>query len=173
MLIAFKERGRVDAGRPLAAALARAVAAATAAVAAVRGSPPRPILLVPVPSSRAAVSRRGFDHAARLASGAAHELRRRGLAVEVAHVLRPVRPVADQAGMGARERAANISGAFGVRGLPRSLRAMHSRPDVIVVDDIVTTGASLAEAARALRGCGVDVAGAAVVAATPGRASDS
>jgi predicted amidophosphoribosyltransferase len=130
-------------------------------------------VLVPVPSSASAVRRRGFDHAVRLASGAARELRRRGLAVEVAPVLQAVRPVADQAGMGARERAANISGAFGIRALPRGMRQGDGRrPVVLIVDDIVTTGATLAEAARALRGCGVDVAGAAVVAATPGRPPD-
>jgi predicted amidophosphoribosyltransferase len=177
MLLAYKERGRFDAARPLAAALAHATAAA------VRPAPPRPVLLVPVPSSRSAVRRRGLDHVARLAAGAAGELRRAGLAAEVAPMLQQVRPVADQAGMGARERAVNIAGAFGVRAVPRSLLRARGRagvlpavivptvivPTVIVVDDIVTTGATLAEAVRALRGSGVDVAGAAVVAATPAR----
>jgi predicted amidophosphoribosyltransferase len=179
VLLAFKERGRLDAARPLAAALARAVAAAQLGRPAPPGSVPpgsvplgssRPLLLVPVPSGASAVRRRGFDHAARLAAGAARELRRReGRVAEVAPMLRLVRSVADQAGMGAQARAANIAGAFGVRGVPRSLQRVGGTPDVIVVDDIVTTGSSLAEAVRALRVCGIDVAGMAVVAATPAR----
>jgi predicted amidophosphoribosyltransferase len=162
MLLAFKERGRVDAARPLAAALGRAVLAA-------RDSPEQPLLLVPVPSARSAVRRRGFDHGVRLACGAARELRRRGCAADAAPMLRLMRPVADQAGMGAGGRAANVAGAFGVRGIGRPLRRAANPPEVVLVDDIVTTGASLAEAARALSECGVEALAAAVVAATPRR----
>jgi ComF family protein len=162
MLLAFKERGRLDAARPLAAALARAVLDA-------RDRPERPLLLVPVPSARSAVRRRGFDHGVRLARGAARLLRRRGCVAEAAPMLRLVHPIADQAGMGAAERAANVAGAFGVRWVVGPLRRAADPPEVVLVDDIVTTGASLAEAARALSECGVEAVGAAVVAATPRR----
>jgi predicted amidophosphoribosyltransferase len=74
------------------------------------------------------------------------------------------RRVADQAGLSAADRAANLSGALQARFDLRGLR-------VIVVDDVVTTGATLAEAARALRAAGAEVTAAAVIAATARRPS--
>jgi predicted amidophosphoribosyltransferase len=87
----------------------------------------------------------------------------RDLGVEARRLLAPARAVADQAGLTTRERAANLAGALratGVAGLP-----------VVVVDDVMTTGATLVEAARALAAGGHPVAGAAVVAATRRRAA--
>jgi len=72
-----------------------------------------------------------------------------------------VRDVADQAGLDAGQRARNLAGALRVRAWRGP-----APPVVVVVDDLVTTGASLAEAARALCAGGLPVLGAAVVAAT-------
>jgi predicted amidophosphoribosyltransferase len=148
-LLAHKERGRLGLTRPLGAALATALL--------LLDLPPR-VVLVPAPSSRAAVRQRGHDHARRLASAAA----RRATGARAAPLLVPARRVADQAGLDAGARAANLSGALRAR---RSLSGLR----VVVVDDVVTTGATLAEAARALRDAGADVVGAAVVAATTRR----
>ena len=76
----------------------------------------------------------------------------------------------DSAGLGALERQANLAGRFRVR-LPRAGLPAGSR--LILVDDVVTSGATLTEAARALRaggapGADTPVLGA-VVAATPRR----
>ena len=97
---------------------------------------------------------RGHDHALRLARAAAAAGGGRAAALLV-----PARAVADQGGLGAQERAANLAGALRVR------RPLHGLP-VVVVDDVVTTGATLVEAARALREGGAAVRGCAVLAAT-------
>ena len=143
LLLAHKERGRLALAAPLGQALAGA--------AAVHG---RGALLVPVPSSSAAVRARGHDHARRLAATAA-----RRLGARVLPVLVHARGVEDQSGLDAAARAANLAGALQAR---RPLDGLV----VVVVDDVVTTGATLAEAARALTAAGATVRGAAVVAAT-------
>ncbi|WP_406450733.1 ComF family protein [Streptomyces sp. NBC_00876] len=165
VLLAHKERGVLG----LAGALGKALAGAVRAGA---GQPPdgRPLLLVPVPSARRVVAARGHDPARRIARAAAAELRRAGTPAGVVAVLRQRRPVADQSGLGARERQANLAGALAVvAGGERLLAAGR----VVLVDDLLTTGASLAEAARAIGAAGGrEIAGsqgcaAAVVAASP------
>ncbi|MFD0151519.1 ComF family protein [Streptomyces sp. NPDC055721] len=146
LLLAHKERGALALAGPLGGALADAVTAA-AGPATGPGSPP--LLLVPVPSSRSSVRARGHDPTRRIALAAAARLRRGGRAARVVPVLRQRRYVADQAGLGARGRLANLSGALEVvAGGARLLEAGR----VVLVDDLMTTGASLAEAARALGG---------------------
>jgi predicted amidophosphoribosyltransferase len=178
LLLAYKERGRVDLARPLGAALARVIVRAAAADgwpgpggAGVPGSTTgsRPALaLVPVPSTSTARRRRGFDHVALLCSAAAAVLRRRGHRVRVAPMLRPVRRLADQSGLGAAARAANLAGAFVLAHphLPARLLGAPGGVRVVVVDDVLTTGATVGEAVRALRAGSVRPAAAAVVAAT-------
>jgi predicted amidophosphoribosyltransferase len=148
LLLAHKERGRTGLAAPLGAALA----------AAVRCLDAGPAVLVPVPSAPAAVRTRGHDHAWRLARAAA---RRLADGSSAARVLVPARRVADQAGLSHAARAANLDGALTARA-GQSLR-------VVVVDDVVTTGATLVEAARALGAAGHVVLGAAVVGATERR----
>ncbi|MGK5628594.1 ComF family protein [Streptomyces sp. URMC 123] len=157
VLLAHKERGALALAEPLGAALAGAVGATHGLG---QGPPP---LIVPVPSARRAVAARGHDPVPRMARAAASRLRRSGYGVRVAAVLRQRRPVADQAGLTARQRAANLRGALEVTGGGRRL---VSAAPVVLVDDLMTTGASLAEAARAVAAAGGRVAGAAVVAAT-------
>ncbi|MET8979255.1 ComF family protein [Streptomyces sp. NPDC004539] len=118
------------------------------------------VLLVPVPSGRGAVRARGHDPVRRVALAAAGVLRRRGAEVRVASVLRQRSGVLDQAGLGYRERWENLDGALRVSGA--GARLLRGRA-VVLVDDVVTTGASLAEAARvigeACEGGGEEVSG--------------
>ncbi|WP_329564614.1 ComF family protein [Kitasatospora sp. NBC_01266] len=174
LLIAHKERGALRLVGPLGAVLAEAVHAALAAdqaVPTVQTGPAgraagRPVLLVPVPSARHAVRARGHDATRRLARAAARRLSRAGLPCRVAPVLRQHHRVADQAGLGAEQRQANLHQALSVPPLVR--QALNGR-QLILVDDLVTTGASLGEAARALRAAGAPPLAAATVAATARR----
>ena len=195
-LLAHKERGVLRLAQPLGDALAEAVKAAlggggregrgegdphpsradtdmdTDSGAALPAPPPQlsplppplPLLLVPVPSARRATAARGHDPARRIALRAARGLRRVGVGARVLPVLRQRRAVVDQAGLSAADRMANLAGALGV--VAGSGRLLSAGP-VVVVDDVMTTGASLAEAVRAVRAAGGRVCGAGVVAAAP------
>ncbi|WP_093866516.1 ComF family protein [Streptomyces sp. KS_5] len=174
-LLAHKERGALALAAPLGTALAGAVRAglrearANADGGGVSGRAVRsgggqtwalgpgrstggvgaPVLLVPVPSARGAVRARGHDPARRIALAAASELRRAGTPARVLAVLRQGRAVADQSGLNSRQRLDNLAGALTVA--PGGGRLLVGGGPVVLVDDLMTTGASLTEAARALR----------------------
>jgi len=146
VILALKEQGRTDAAAALAPALASAVAAArrAAALSAIDA------VIVPMPSSRAALGRRGYDPL-RLV------LRRAGIRSQ--RLLLPARRTGAQKRLGVADRAENVRGAFvAVRPLGGSR--------VLLVDDVMTTGATLVEAARAVRAAGGEVVGAATLAFT-------
>lgn len=163
-VLAHKEHGRLGLARPLGDALAISAAAVLEDGCPRCGE--RALCLVPVPSARRTVRSRGHDPLVRAARRAAAVLRRVGHDCAVVPALRQVRAVADQAGLGAAARRANLASALGVRSAGR--RLLDGRC-ILMVDDVVTTGATLREAARALRSEGHAPCGAAVVAATPRR----
>jgi predicted amidophosphoribosyltransferase len=162
-VVAFKERGRAELARPLGTALALAVAAVLSGAGELAG-PAVPLLLVPVPSSAAALRSRGRDHVRELAARAVAELRAAGVPAAEARLLRRAGRVRDSAGLSAAERRANLAGTFHLAAAPPPGAV------VVLVDDVVTSGATLTAAAGVLapepRAEALPVL-AAVVAATP------
>ena len=165
ILGAHKEGGRLGLARPLGEALARAVCGG---LGGVRGPASR-VVLVPVPSRPGSARTRGHDPLLRTARRAATRLSRAGVPTQVVPALAHRRAVVDQAGLDHRERRVNLAGALGLR---RSAAPLLRGAVVVVVDDVMTTGATLAEATRALASGGVAVEAAAVVAATRRRSPD-
>ena len=192
-VVAHKEYGRRALARPLGGLLAAAVDLAVGLATADLGwpdtgplpAPPGavPVLLVPVPTSRRARHRRRDDPLRRIARCAAARLREQGVPARVVAGLRVRGTPADQAGLSRAERVANLAGRFAVRhgaraalGAPGAGAAAQSTggagaPLVVVVDDVLTTGATVREAVRALAAAGIGVAAVATVARAgdPGR----
>jgi predicted amidophosphoribosyltransferase len=162
VLRTIKEDGRTG----LAAALAPALAAALDRAGAAG------CVLVPMPTSRSAYRRRGFRVPDLLLRRAGRPRRR---------LLRLARRTDDQRGLDRDARRRNVTGSLIARIPPAGVPGAGARRGgsgaagpaaglrVVVVDDVVTTGASLAEAVRALRVAGVEVVAAVTVAATPRR----
>ena len=166
LLTAYKDADRRDLAGVLAPLLAAAIRAAMEAPRLPEAQPdgPRPsVHLVPVPASGRSRRRRGDRPLESLVVGAAELLPG---PVRVIRVLRPVRATRDQAGLDAEARRVNLAGAMALAPGAVDLLSGHR---VVLVDDIVTTGATLVEGARALGAAGVSVR-AAVIAATPRRA---
>lgn len=134
------------AGRLLAQAMAGALAHA-----------PRPDALVPVPLHRARLRQRGYNQAQELAVPLGRLL---GIPV-LPRLLRRVRDTAPQSRLDADARAANLRDAFEVPPL------RSPPPRVALVDDVMTTGATLHAAADALHDAGADRVDAWVCARAP------
>lgn len=158
-LLSFKSHGQHQLKSVLAKGLGGAVAAAADGMDGV--------CLVPVPSSAGAFVKRGFSPVHLLLGSLGHGSVLAG--TPVLDVLRKSRcPALDhlpggQKGLGRGARAKRVRGSMRVPG--RKLRSVSGRRCVIV-DDVLTTGATLSEAARALHLAGAYVAGAVVLAAT-------
>jgi predicted amidophosphoribosyltransferase len=144
VVLAFKEDGRVSLARSLAPAFAAALAAG-----------PRDVEVLPVPGSMGAMRRRGFDPVIELARAArcrpALELR--------------IRSTRKQKTLGIEERAENRVGAISAR---RSLAGRR----FVLIDDVVTSGATVREAVRAVHAAGGEVVWVAAVAFTPRYSAD-
>jgi ComF family protein len=122
--------------------------------------PPAPDILLPVPLARQRLSERGYNQSWELVRRLAL---RRGLRCEDSLVLR-VRDTPHQTDLPASRRSANMRGAFAVEPLRR--RELQGRR-IAIIDDVMTTGATLQELARVLKKAGVVQVQAWVLARTP------
>jgi ComF family protein len=142
----FKYRADFAAGSLLTALLAARVA---------RELPAGADVVVPVPLHRCRLAGRGFNQAALLARGLSRAL---GARAEVG-VLRRTRATRSLAGLRPAERSREVSGAFRI-GVPGRVAGRR----VLVVDDVLTTGATAEGCCRALKGAGASWTGVAVAA---------
>lgn len=113
----------------------------------------RPDLVLDVPLHSARQRERGYNQAALLADSLALRLG----APRLSGALRRVRATKPQSGLSARARRSNLEGAFGVTR-PATLRDR----EVLVVDDVLTTGSTLEACLAALRDCGARATGVAL-----------
>ncbi|MDH6677698.1 putative amidophosphoribosyltransferase [Rhodococcus sp. LBL1] len=162
-VIAAKERGRRDLATPIGLALAGAV------VTLRRWgelAPPgtAPLFLVPAATRARAARSRGGDPVLRSARVAA---RRLGDDCQVCPVLSMRRGVRDSVGLSAAQRQENLAGRIRVSAPAGrdAFPAGRTGAEVVLIDDVVTTGATAAESVRALGAVGVRVAAVLVVAA--------
>jgi len=165
MILGHKEHRLLALARPLGGLLALAVAAAVDDL--VPDGLTARLLLVPVPSRPGTVRQRGHEPTGNLVRAAAACLTALGRPSACADLLRTRPGLADQAGLDAAARALNLAGAFrthapGLRRLARRGAPVHA----IVCDDVLTTGATAAEAQRVLRAVGLPPLAAVAVAAT-------
>jgi ComF family protein len=99
-----------------------------------------PLLVIPIPSSRAKFQARGYDSISRLCTEMIHQKKEMQVCQGALYLGREVR---DQVGLDARQRQANLAGAF--------TASQRISGTVAVIDDVTTTGATLTNAAKALR----------------------
>jgi predicted amidophosphoribosyltransferase len=149
-IVAVKEHGRTDLIAPLAVALHAGIERLFT-----WGVVGTPLTVVPAPTRRSSARRRGGDPVTRVARMATAGLRD----VDVVQALRMRALVRDSVGLSSADRQRNIAGRVKVtKPLDASAAA------VLVVDDIVTTGATASESVRVLQMTGVQVVGVLAIA---------
>lgn len=151
----FKEQGRTSVAKPLSRPLREAMKAIYGQVRE-RGVAGEILWVVP-PSSRANFRKRGYSPITLLATAAG---------VKPKKLLTVKRKRADQSELGRVGRLNNMKGVY--RAKPGA-----AGTKIILIDDVITTGATLLECARALRAGGAEVLGAAVLAYTPKNFQDT
>ncbi|HEY6308062.1 MAG TPA: ComF family protein [Candidatus Angelobacter sp.] len=149
LLHVFKYQ-QVRAAAPLLGGfLSRAVAAAGIAV---------PLLLIPVPLATAKQRARGFNQAEGIARAFARLRPVAGIQLDTGSLVR-VRETVSQTGLTRHQRQANLRGAFAVTR-PERVRGKR----ILLVDDVMTTGATAGECARVLLRAGASAVFVATVA---------
>ncbi|MBM9468217.1 ComF family protein [Nakamurella leprariae] len=155
-VLAAKERNRRDLAAPLGRALAEAVRHLLAVAVVPNGAAGDPagdaagdsggLWLVPAPGRAVAARRRGGDPVTAMTRVTARRLAATGRPCGVARCLVTAAGAADSVGLGAADRLANLTGRVRVRAAGRP----PPGETVVVIDDVLTTGATVLAAQRAM-----------------------
>jgi ComF family protein len=153
--------------RPAATVLGRMLADAISGCEAGFGA--APVVVVPVPLHRSKRRQRGFNHAELIARAALKVRSAEGSTVHrtvggmvlCADALERKRETQSQIGLTSHQRRKNVRGAFAIR----RAQEVNGR-EVLLVDDVYTTGATVSECARVLRRAGATKVWVATVART-------
>lgn len=157
-ILAYKERGRRELAEPLGVAVAKALPWVPEA----RRDPGGVWWLVPAPSRRRTSRLRGGEHMTNLARWCATELAGAGHGVAVAPMLELARSATDSVGLDPAARAANLTGRVRIRS-----RASPPRgTPVVLLDDVITTGATAAACHEVLKAAGLEVTAAIALTST-------
>jgi len=165
-LLAYKERGRRSLAEPLGQRLALALLALPGRLGSLTDRDGC-WWLVPVPSRRSAAARRGGQHVQALAACAAAVLAAGGQPAAVAPALRMAPGVRDSVGLAAVARRQNVAG----RVLLHGAGIPPPRVPVVLVDDVLTTGATAAECTVVLERARVQVHAIVALAAAGGHSA--
>ena len=122
------------------------------------------ITITTIPSSPAAIRRRGRDHISELAKQVVKLLATENISATYIPILYLAKNIKDQSGLNSSQRAQNLSGAFSIKNceIPTG--------DLFLIDDLVTTGASIQEGVRALANAKISIT-AVITACAVGRNS--
>lgn len=159
IILAAKEDGMVVARRTLASAISTSLTLFS------KQDGSRPLTLIPVPSSNRANRLRGMAHGNELAKESARIFHKStSRRVSVVDLLQLARSVADQSGLNRIERSKNLHLAYSANS--DELAKLAGR-DLILVDDVITTGSTVREAIRAISAVGGVLSGVIIPCAAP------
>lgn len=159
IILAAKESGNREAVKLIAGSITNSISFAILNLGIAQ-----PINLVTIPSQLSAIRRRGRDHIKDLVQEVITQLNKQNIDAVYLPILKPIKKIKDQSDLNGLQRKENMSHAFIVKTSPISQSA------VIVIDDLVTTGASILEGVRALSEAKITV-DAVVTACAVGRNS--
>ena len=159
IILAAKESGNREAIKLIARSIASSISFAILNLGIAQ-----PINLVTIPSQLSAIRRRGRDHIKDLVQEVIIQLNQQNIDAIYLPILKPIKKIKDQSDLNGLQRKENMSQAFIVKSSPISQSA------VILIDDLVTTGASIHEGVRALSEAKITV-DAVVTACAVGRNS--
>jgi ComF family protein len=139
IILAAKESGSREAVKLIARSIACSISFAISNL-----DISKPINLITIPSQLSAIRKRGRDHIKDLVLEVIIQLDQQNIDAIYLPILKPIKKIKDQSNLNGLQRKENMSHAFIAKSSPISQSA------VILIDDLVTTGASVQEGVRAL-----------------------
>jgi len=168
IVLAAKEDNQIAARKILALNLTLSLEHVSKQMVKNKKQNPSRIILIPIPSRKASDRKRGFSHIQLLISE--FQIRNMDMSLEILNCLSHTRRIRDQSTLNLNEREMNMRGAFFIKKsfYPQIRSAITSNTAMFLVDDLVTTGATVQAANSALLRLGARVDGVLASCATDG-----